>query len=170
MSVGSLKHISCLPPLTGITRDLIEALNKCDREVDIQKLVILIESDPPLAAKILSMANSAMFNTGKDIILLQDAVIRLGMQSTKGLIISISLSGMFDTRLCPLFEPKRYWCDALTTALYARKLAVSLGRTEQAEKAYLMGLLNRIGLYVLVYLLPQEMIEVFNRLNTSIIS
>lgn len=63
-----------------------------DPECSINQFVSVVERETTLAADILSIANSSIYAPGKPILSLSQAVIRLGFQQCRNLILSSSVS------------------------------------------------------------------------------
>ena len=162
-SLGSIKE---LPPLPLAARHILRAL-KGD-EVVITELVNAVELDPVVTARLISIANSALFHTTHPCTNIRDAIVRLGLQETKQLLLPIVLSEFFDLRRCPNFRADEYWKEILLVAIGARKLCESAGGRldEQIQRsAYSAGLLHNIGLLALVHIYPEEMNALFRQVT-----
>ncbi len=157
-------NVDHLPPLSPTATRLLEAVG--DDEVHLRDLAAIIEQDPPLAARVLGLANSAFFGQVEPIVSIQKAIIQvLGLNMVRSLALSMALAGSFDTRACRSFRARDYWFRALATG----SLAAAAGRRMPAdgplsvEGLYLGGLLHNLGVLLLVHLRPAEMAQVFDR-------
>ena len=102
-----------------------------------------ISSDPSLAARVLSAANSAAYGGTQEITTIGRAVNRLGTRTVSGLSLAAGL-GASATQAGVLFDVKfLVWRRTITCALSCQKLAPlqSLG----ADDAFLVGLLHGFG-------------------------
>ena len=152
-----------LPPLSPTASRLLEAL--ADDDVEVSDLADIINCDPPLAARVLGLANSAFFGQVEPIVSVEKAIIQvLGLNMVKSLALSMALAGSFDTHACRSFRIRDYWLRALATGA----LGAAVGRRMppqgalSADSLYLAGLLHNLGVLLLVHLRPAEMAQVFD--------
>lgn len=157
-----LLNVAHLPPLSTTATELIHAV--ADPDVDLRTVAGIIERDPPLAARLLGLANSAFFAQATAIVSIEQAIVRvLGLNMVKSLSLSMALAGSFSTRECTNFSLRDYWLRALGVAA----LAAGVGRRLRDEGRrpvdvlYLAGLLHSLGSLVLVHLRPKEMDQAY---------
>jgi HD-like signal output (HDOD) protein len=117
--------------------------------------------EPGLSARIVSMANSALFSGQRPIVAVEDAIIRVGISRVRVMAATILLADQFDSSACPAFNANRYWFDAVQCAFATSRLAPLLLPREEADAAYLAGLLRNIGLLLLAHSFPKEMNRIF---------
>jgi HD-like signal output (HDOD) protein len=107
-----------------------------------------IAADPALAARVLGIANSALYRAPEEITSLPRAVNRLGVRSVSSLALA---AGLGDTAMQAgaLFDVKyRVWRRSVTCALACQKLAPQ--RRLDDSEAFLIGLLHGFGRSVAV--------------------
>lgn len=130
-----------LPVLPGVA---VEALRLArDPRVRVDALLRVVEEDPPLAARILAVANSSFYARGIPIRSLRQAVVRLGLSPLRDVIyMAIYANSVFDA---PGFvELVRETFDhCVRVGRIAQRLAPLLGHDE--ESAFLAGLLHDVG-------------------------
>jgi len=162
---SQLQEILHLPPLPALAARLLQEITQ--PETDIDSLSSLIEQDPGLAARIVGIANSAYFARIREVSNVHDAIVRvLGLNIVRGLAIGIALSKPFTMDACPTFDLERYWYRAFMGATLAVQLGKHTSLTqEQQDCCFLAGLLNNIGLLVLVNAFPGRMHELFSLLQ-----
>ncbi len=85
--VTIVKSIEALPPLSDITIKIQEMYSRRD-EIEITKLVSLIESDAPLAANILKIANAPLHGFSSRISSVSQAVTLFGIMRIYAFIIN----------------------------------------------------------------------------------
>ena len=100
--------------------------------------------DPGLTAKILKVANSALYARQQQITRLQTAITLMGFKAIKSLVMLLTASHMFNKRLVTPFY-KYYWQHSLITAFIAQKLCDISGAARIRDEAFLAGLLHDIG-------------------------
>jgi HD-like signal output (HDOD) protein len=151
-----------LPPLSVTANRLLALLS--DPELDICDLAGVIDQDPPLAARIIGLANAAYFSPRKPVVNVYQAILRvLGLDFVRNLALGLVVAGSFDPRRCPGFDVQRYWFEALAVGLLAHTLAVKApaGDRPASELYYLGGLLHNIGILFLAHARPLETAAAF---------
>ncbi|OQY33541.1 MAG: hypothetical protein B6241_07605 [Spirochaetaceae bacterium 4572_59] len=135
-----LKNIPIMPDVSTKILSFAEDL----AEVSFSELEDLISLDPGLTAKILKVANSALYARQQQITRLQTAISLMGFKAIKSLVILITASNMFQkSALTPFY--KYFWQHSLITAFIAKKLSEITGQQRLKEEAFLAGLLHDIG-------------------------
>jgi HD-like signal output (HDOD) protein len=119
-------------------------------EASIQQVAELIAGDLGMAAKILQMVNSAFFGLYRRVNDIKDAVMLLGLDAIKALVLSINVFSAFDPRQMPFLDVGALWEHSLATGGYARQIMTyrKLGR-EETTAAFLAGILHDIGKLIL---------------------
>jgi HD-like signal output (HDOD) protein len=120
------------------------------------RLAVAIEHDPKLTARMLSLANSAAFSSGRQIDSVRQAVMRLGMELTKATCVAMLFSD--GTRGSNKdFDRRGAWLHALLVAVGARAVAKLTPLQITAGSAYAAGLLHDIGYLALATKAPAQM-------------
>jgi len=160
-----IAKIKNLPPLPEAGVRIIAAVN--DPDISIVELVDVISLSPALLARLLGLANSAYFGRTGQIKDLRVAIIQvLGVNLVKSLALSIVLNVEFDTTKCKLFDTDLFWMNALVTSLVAQKLSIQCNDELMSScVVYTSGLLLEIGLLAAVYILPEQMNDIFNNME-----
>jgi len=121
-----------------------------------EEIVALVRSDPPLALRLMRLANSALHGSG-EIDTISEAIQRVGTAGLANVILALSVVEVFvpHTR-----GQRNLWIHSIQTALAARRLAVlrpdvGLGM----EECFLAGLLHDIGRFVIFEHRPQDMAQ-----------
>lgn len=111
----------------------------------------IIARDPAMTVKILQMVNSAFFGLPQPISNPTDAVIHLGMETVRSLVLSIQIFSQFEQLRAVQFPLKSLMTQSLRTASTARRIAQMENAEEGvAEDAFTAGLLMDIGTLVFV--------------------
>jgi putative nucleotidyltransferase with HDIG domain len=130
-----------LPVLPGIAMEALRLVR--DPKVKVDQLLSVVEEDPPLAARILAVANSTFYARGIPIRSLRQAVVRLGLSPLRDVIyMAIYANTVFDA---PGFVElvRQTFEHCVKTGRVAQRLAPILGFEE--ETAFLAGLLHDMG-------------------------
>jgi len=140
-----LRDMECLPTLPTVATAALAELDRAD--CDAGEVASLVSLDPVIAARILRLSNSAFFGMEQKAETVEAAIARLGTRECRGLIVTVALMDSFPTLPAP-HNAKVFWTLSLAAALMAQKLAVDVGYA-QPERAYLAGLVHRLGEAVL---------------------
>ena len=141
-------RIDTLPSMPASCVAIMEELQS--EEASIRKVAGLIASDLGMTAKILQMVNSAFFGLYRQVTDVQDAVMLLGLDAIKALVLSVNVFAAFDTRRIPFFDLDGLWQHSLAVAGCAQKIMTTVARDrEQAAAAFLAGMLHDIGKLIL---------------------
>ncbi len=134
-------------------------------KVDVRELKLCLENDPALTSKVMRVVNSSLFGLSCEVADLNQALALLGTKPLKLLVLGFSLpEALFLGVARDLLA--RYWRDALTKAVAARELCESLWQ-EPGDEAFVAGLLQDIGMLVLIQDLGRPYITLLNNVHES---
>jgi len=134
-----------LPSFPDVAMKVRQALD--DESVTVERIARIAGAEAGLAARILTMANSAaMGYTGKPVTDLKTAVTRIGQSNVRTAALAFALNQL---RRATLFkhiipELERLWRRSTHVAALAR-LVADRSRTLNPDLAMLAGLLHNIG-------------------------
>lgn len=134
-----------LPALSPVVLKLVELAS--DEKTSSMDLVSLIDKDPPLAARLLKLANSAFFSSRNSVSTLNQAVVRIGFNRLRVMALSISLRDTFPMGKVGPLNYEKFWTISLYRALISKSLADVL-KSNNIEEAFISGLLMEIGLLI----------------------
>ncbi len=144
-----------IPPLPESAQKIMKL--RVDPDADIADLADVVETDPSLAAQVVSWAASPYYAAPGKIRSVEDAIGRvLGFDLVINLAVGLALGKTF--RL-PSDAPERstpYWEQAIYSAAVIEGLAKAMPRDLRPELGlnYLGGLLHNFGYLVLAYIFP----------------
>lgn len=145
-----------LPTLPKLVQELIESFQ--DEDVKIDDITDKLTLDPALTAKILRMANSAHFGGNRNIATVNDAVILLGFNSLRTLVMASGVTGAFDYPSS--FDKNLFWKNSFETASLCKTLARFC--KADGETAFTCGMLNDIGTILMLTSFPEETANVLS--------
>ncbi len=130
-----------LPVLPAVAVEALRLVR--NPRVRTDELLGVVEQDPPLAARILSVANSSFYARGASIAGLRHAVVRLGLHALRDVIyMAVYANTVFDAP--GLVEVVRSTFDhCVVVARLAQRLGPHVGVDH--ETAFLAGLLHDVG-------------------------
>lgn len=140
MPIESLfSQIPHLPNIPKVIKQLIEQFNSGDSSAnDISKS---IQMDQVLSAKIIRLANSARYGTGRKISSIDSAVVMLGTDVLKTLVIASGVVGAFKD--VEEFDKKAFWRDSFMVASMCKLIAKHT--LSDPETAFTCGIMHNIG-------------------------
>jgi diguanylate cyclase (GGDEF)-like protein len=150
-----------LPSLPTIAMQVLQLAQKTD--VDIAEIARIISKDPALSSKILRTVNSSFYGRSQHVSTISHALVILGLQSVKTLVLGFSLVTNLTKGKVKGFKHMSYWKRSIYAATAARTLASKFGLVQQ-EEAFLSALLMDIGMLVL----DQVMGEEYGDINSKI--
>lgn len=107
------------------------------------RLAELIQQDQGLASHLLRVVNSAAFRGNSEIVALQQAIARLGMERIREIALTVSLKGTMLQKGPFEHLVAQAWQQGLRTALWSKEIARAA--IKNVETAYLCGLLHNVG-------------------------
>ena len=138
-------HVS-FPSPPGVAQRIIMLAN--DPEVQFGAVAEVLSQDPGLAAKILRIANSALYARRRRSDNLRQALTVLGLKAATTLALSFSIAPLFSQGLSRGLDYSRCWRRALLSAVAARTLGEQIG-IQRSEDLFLAGLLQDLAMLAL---------------------
>ena len=126
----------------------------CRPDIDSERLVVVLEHDPMLAAHVLRVANSPLFRGRDAETSLRSAVLRLGLKNLGELVFEIALHMRVfrSAEYSGMMEQLRRHSTA--SGNLCRMLASRVG--QDPEHAFLCGLLHDIGIAAILIVLGER--------------
>lgn len=137
------KFLKTIPVMPDVATKVLTFAEDLD-EVSFTELESLISMDPGLTAKVLKVANSALYARQQQITRLQTAISLMGFKAIKSLVMLLTASNMFSKKSVSAFY-KYFWQHSLITAFISQKLCDISGNMRIREESFLAGLLHDIG-------------------------
>ena len=121
-------------------------------DTSIGQIVEVIERDPALAARVAQLGSSSFFRVPQSVRGLSGIVAYLGVDVVKTLVLTVEIARVFTpSAALKGFSIDTFQAHSVSVAHIARRM---LERTEQAEDAFLAGILHDVGRLVLVSRVP----------------
>jgi len=147
--VQMVRQIESLPTLPQTVQRVQEAM--ADPETMLKDIAEIVQQDPPIAARLLQLANSAAYGFLSRVSNVQSAITLLGLRETYMAVLS---SAVLDTTAKGKgFDHEQYWRTSLFCAGAARKIAAACGQGRNPA-VFTAGLLSDIGRYALSQAVP----------------
>ncbi len=136
--LGRGRDLPALQPVVLLTLRLLQSPRSDNAEV-----ARLLGHDQALTARVLRLANSAFYATRERIHSPEHAVVLLGKNTLRSLILRATIFSGADQA-----DERRFWLHALGTACAARAVATCC-RCGKPEELFIAGLLHDLGKLVL---------------------
>ncbi len=144
-----------LPSISSIYNQVIAELDSPSGSFD--KVASLIAQDPLMTAKILQVVNSAFFALSSAVTKPEEAVLILGAERTKALVLAVPVFTRLDSNACPGLSPDGIWQHSMEVATLARLVALSEKcSVSDANAAFTAGLLHDVGKLLLAVNLSED--------------
>lgn len=133
-------RLTSLPEVALKIRSLLD-----DHDVSAREIAEVVNRDPVIAAKIIRAANSPIYFGAAKCETVQNAIVRLGLLTTKQLVIGFTLRDLFQSEV-PLL--KRLMTDVWQQSIDVAAISFVLARHTKLfdpEEAMLAGLVSNIG-------------------------
>jgi putative nucleotidyltransferase with HDIG domain len=140
-----------LPTMPQVANLVIEKLS--DPNTSTREINQLISKDQALSARVLRIANSPFFGHARTITRLTDAIVLMGFNSVRSLVLTSVFNDLFKS--FGLIE-KLLWEHSLVCGAISQKIAKAT-RFGRIEEAFLVGLMHDIGKVILNLRLPGKM-------------
>lgn len=143
--VDSIKDIPAMPNI------VIKALSFVrDPDVSVKDLAEIMSYDQALSTKILGLVNSAYYGFSQQITSINQAVVLLGLNGAKNIILAVAMKPMLTNQ-----SDKELWEHSINVAVgceyFAQKLKIMDG-----DEGFVIGFLHDIGKIILNIRSPKD--------------
>ncbi len=149
--LGRLGELPSLPAVYDRVRAAIE-----DPNSDFETVARLIETDPALNARVLRLANSALYGLSTKVERILHALTLIGLRATHHLVLATVLLSQFRNLPLGVVSMRSFWEHSVACGVLARLIA-RRGTSIDPDQAYLCGLLHDIGRLPLYLFEPLDM-------------
>jgi len=144
--------------MAGLSTTAIKVLRTCNEPSacanDLNRVISL---DPVLTGRVLQLVNSAYYSLPSKVNSLTRAIILLGINTVKNVVLSFAIFQSFSQRdSFRAFTADQFWTHSLCTAAAAKLLAAGHGvPLAEREEFFVAGLMHDIGKIPLNHLYPE---------------
>ncbi len=151
-----VSNVRNLPTPPIVFHQIQKVIN--DPNVSAEQIASILAEDPAMSVKVLRLTNSAFYGLSREIESVKHAVIIVGLEAIKNLVLSASVLDMFKGKSIDDDFQDKFWRHSLATAFGCRLLAKRLRDKcmVDPDSAFSAGLLHDVGKIVLVCFLDQE--------------
>lgn len=157
----AIDHLGAVATLPDVAVRIMRIAS--DPSATEEDLLRVLHTDPPLAARVLKVVNSAFYRREREVGALRAAVRMLGVDAIRNIALAASLHRLFrGGRGLGAFDPAALWAHSVAVGAAARRIALETKLVEP-EEALLAGLLHDIGLIVAMQARPREFTQLLQR-------
>src|SRR5208337_2440942 len=138
-----------LPSLSVVALRLVEIAS--NENCSLAEMADLIEEDPGLTVRLVTIANSAFFRAKDPVATVEQSIMRVGVNHLRVMALSLSLRDTFPMGKVGPMDYEKFWRSSLYQALLAKSLARRL-HTCNPEEAFVAGLVLEIGLLIFFHI------------------
>lgn len=151
-------QMELLPALPAIVHHILKVAESPDSSAS--DLAEVLMADQAVTAKVLRVANSPFYGSGREISELSRAVVRLGSVAIRNIVIAVCAKRTVSAIAGDVPEHAVLWRHGVAVAAAADLIARRIGMNNP-EEAYVGGLLHDIGQLPMAVFRPQEFRTVF---------
>lgn len=149
---GDLESLIDMRPLPEVALKINTACN--DEDFDTLELTTLIECDPVVSSKLLSVVNSSMYGYSREVSSIKQALVVLGRKKIAVLATTIASESIFDSGSTTQETQRKMYEHSLSCASMSLVLAGHVGGEVDPGTAFLAGMLHDIGKLTLLDVAP----------------
>jgi putative nucleotidyltransferase with HDIG domain len=152
-------EVKDLPIFPDVAVKILQ-LQEDNVDISFKELGSIILLDPALTAKILKVANSALYARQREVTNLQQALALLGFKMVKSLVLLVSASNIYSKSRKLQFEAtsatitkisiSMIWRHSVLTAFISKYIAIRKKYDDKKEDVFVAGLLHDIGRLVMM--------------------
>ncbi len=155
LRASALRAADRMPLLSVVLNRALGLLAQGD-DVSVGHLSTVIEEDVVITGSLLSIANSALYGGNSRVASVRPAIVRLGLNKTRNVLLGLTVSRCFTSVRAPgPWSSIRFNSHSLAVATLSDLIVQSVP-CENAEWAFMAGLLHDIGLPLIAVGLPEQ--------------
>jgi HD-like signal output (HDOD) protein len=163
----AIRKLDTLPAMPVIAQRLLAL--KLDTEEGERMLLVLIEQDPQISAKILGLANSAIVGASRQIKTVRDAAMLLGIKRVQSAATGIAIISLMARTPTGEFNMHDLWLHSFGVAFAMQGIARFMPEEirPQDDQIFLAGMLHDIGYLALAFIEPILSDKLHNHLSAQ---
>jgi HD-like signal output (HDOD) protein len=155
---GLVSSMSSLPSIPEQYEKIMQELQSED--MSLKRIGEIIESDVAMTAKILQLANSAFFGMARHVASAAEAVMLLGVDVIRTLVLTAGVFRTFDNQKDGALDLHSIWSRSLRVAMLAKRLMSAESDNKLlSDYAYMGGMMYDVGKLVLASNLPEKYVQ-----------
>lgn len=150
-----VSQVETLPTLPDLYRELEHLLQAPD--CSLERVAAVIGKDVGMTAQMLKLVNSAFFGAQKHISNPIQAVLFLGLETVKTLVLGLQIFQQLEAKVAGGFTLDCVCRHSLAVGAYARKIMIAeKAEMQMVEETLTAGMLHDLGVLVLASSVPDR--------------
>lgn len=163
--LDAIEDLPTIPHTMQMVLSEIESISS-----SAESLQVIIGQDPVLTAKIIKMANSVFYSPLQEISSVGRAIVNMGFNDVRDVVIGLSLAGLFcDDLGFDEFNSTDLWIHSIGVGITAKKIASKVNGLDP-DDMFTAGMLHDLGRLVYCLYFKDELHEVLAATASSDIS
>lgn len=167
--IKRLSNVRNLPTLPMVANNVIQLTQ--NPESTAFEIAEAISRDQTLASKVLRTANSAYYGFPKKITTVHYAIVVLGLNNIKNIVLSTAIMDRFpNSSGQSVFDRTEFWKHSLLCGIICKKISEHMG-LKNLEEMFMCGLLHDFGKLIMDSLFHDEFVQALalaKKENTSL--
>ncbi len=161
-----LKKFTGLKTIPSVAARLVSMID--EDTSSLKDFEEVIKVDPTLVLRLLKLVNSAYFSLRTKIKSLSEAVVYIGVDNLRNLVVLDALKNLFQNNSdSVIFSRNRLWLHSSVTSICCQMISERIF-VQKGENAFLCGILHDIGLIVEDQVAPDRFYEFCKTFNPQI--
>lgn len=161
-----ISRLNSVPSLPALYDEIMAEMESPDPSS--ARVADIVERDVAMAAKVLQLANSALLGLRSHISNVHQAVLLIGMEMMRALVVSVHIFSHFEPDQLAELDLPQLWKHSLATA----NTSLAIARSERAPKpvmedSFTAGLLHDIGKLILAQTMAEKYRDVVKRVRAE---
>jgi HD-like signal output (HDOD) protein len=154
-----LDKLHQLPAMPQVVQEVMASFR--DANAGSAVLAHKIAFDQGLSARVLRVANSSFYGLQREVGSIQEAVMVLGFDCIRSLVVSAGFMRAFSATAGGLFDRHEFWLRSFRVATYTEAVANSLG--EERQQAFTAGMFHDVGQLVFDVCIQDQFAELLRQ-------
>lgn len=170
-----LQSLDELPTLSPVAVRLLKITGAHD--ADFEQIIKLIETDPALSAKVLSLVRKAGVGAARAVTTVKRAAVMLGLEAIQSAVLSVQIYELLQQvpggeerreQALNAFDRTGFWKHSIAVGCAAELLARQCPAANvAADEAFIAGLVHDLGKLALDWVLPKTYDRVIRQAQAS---
>ncbi len=159
--VNKIEEIPTIPAVG----EYIQKLFKNKDDVTFKQILDLVEQDPPLALKILKLANSSFYGFINNVNTVERALILLGFNEVRNIVLGFSMQKHFNSAGDRL-DIKRFWRHSIICSQMSKYLGKYFDILDDGS-FFLSGLMHDIGKLIIAQYFKEDFSRIIDYITEN---
>ncbi|MDR1545411.1 MAG: HDOD domain-containing protein [Deltaproteobacteria bacterium] len=164
-----LRRLTELGRLVSLPQTTFKLLNLLvNEDTSSRQFQEVVEQDPALTAKVLSLSNSAYYSRRMPVRTIERAITVIGFKELEALALGLGLSETFDlSQTPPGFDGEALWLHSMAVSWIAKELSLLSRGIVIPSEVMIAGLLHDLGLIILISKFPVHFHQILDLTNAG---